>query len=252
LYTRGKLRHQSHPSSTYEHLVGGLPISTIRWIAITAALHLALAIPASARTHQIVQNGGFETDVSGWTVNQGALRHTTATVRAGSGAAQTIIHSQWDASDVVQCADVSALVETWPASNGKKQLTLSGYVNTNATTVSLIRLEAHFYADPSCSESLQWQPTPSVPSPTDGWAPVSGTATIPPRTKSIAIHLYAEGAGGESVYWDDIMAYSDSDTGLVNEVEDVERLAPIVLPICVAIAAFGLFGLLGLMKRGRR
>jgi hypothetical protein len=66
------------------------------------------------------------------------------------------------------------------------------------------------------------------------------------------LHLYAEGAGGEMVYWDDIEAYSDPDTGLANEVQEVEKFAPTVLPICVAIVAFGLFGLLGLLRRGRR
>ncbi len=211
-----------------------------------------LAIAASAQAHQIVQNGGFETDVNGWAVNQGDLHHTTATVHTGSGSAQTVIHPQWGASDIAQCADVSAVMGTWPAPNGTKQLTLSGYANTDITTVNLIRLEAHFYSDPSCSESLQWYPTPCVPSPTAGWTQVSGTATIPPSTKSIGIHLYAEGAGGETVYWDDVGAYSDPDAGLVNDVEEVEKLAPTVLPICVAVAVFGLFGLLGLMKRGRR
>jgi hypothetical protein len=211
-----------------------------------------LAVPASAQAHQIVQNGGFETDVSGWVVNQGDLHYTTATVHTGSGSAETTIHPQWGASDVVQCADVRAIMETWPAPNGTKQLTLSGYANTNATTVSPIRLEAHFYSDPSCTESLQWYPIPSTPSPTDGWAMVSGTMTIPPGTKSIGIHLYAEGTGGETVYWDDVEAHSDSNTGLVNDVQEVEKLAPTILPICVAVAAFGLFGLLGLMRRGRR
>lgn len=210
-----------------------------------------LAIPASAQAHQIVQNGGFETDISGWTVNQGDLHHTTATVRTGSGSAEAIIHPRYGASDIVQCADVSAIMGTWPTPNGTKQLTLSGYVNTNATTVSRIRLEAHFYSDPSCSESLQWYPTPSMPSPTAGWARASGTVTVPLKTKSIGIHLYAEGAGGETIYWDDVEAYSDSDTGLVNEVQEVEKLAPTVLPICVAVAAFSLFGLLGLIKRGK-
>jgi hypothetical protein len=232
--------------------LGELPISTIRWIAITAALHLALAVPAGVQTCQIVRNGGFETDVSGWSVNQGDLYHTTATVHSGSGSAQTIIHSQWGASDIVQCANVSAIVKTWPAPNGTKQLILSGYANTDAATISLIRLEAHFYSDPNCSESLQWYPTPSVPSPTTGWVKASSTATIPPGTESIGIHLYAEGAGGEIVYWDDIGIYSASDTGLVNEVQEVEKLAPTILPICVAIAAFGLFGLLGLIKRSKR
>jgi hypothetical protein len=215
-------------------------------------LQLVLTIPAGTQTHQIVQNGGFEIDVSGWAVNQGDLYHTTVMVHSGSGSAQTIIHSQWGASDIVQCANVSTIVGTWPAPNGTKQLILSGYANTDATTISLIRLEAHFYSDPSCSESLQWYPTPSVPSPTTGWVRASGTATIPPRTKSIGIHLYAEGSGGEIVYWDDVGIYSASDTGLVNEVQEVEKLAPAVLPVCVAIAAFGLFGLLGLMKRGKR
>jgi hypothetical protein len=211
-----------------------------------------LAIPASAQAHQIVQNGGFETDISGWVVNQGDLHYTTATVHTGSGSAETIIHPQWGASDIVQCTDVRAIVETWPAPNGTKRLTLSGYANTNANTVSLIRLEAHFYSDPCCTESLQWYPTPSVCSPTDGWARASGTTTIPPGTKSIGIHLYAEGVGGEMVCWDDIGAHSDSDTGLANDVQEVEKLAPTVLPICVAVAALGLFGLLGLMKRGKR
>jgi hypothetical protein len=211
-----------------------------------------LAIPASAQAHQIVQNGGFETDVSGWVVNQGDLHHTTATVHTGSGSAETIIHSQWGASDVAQCSDVRAIMDTWPAPNGTKRLTLSGYANTNTNTVSLIRLEAHFYSDSSCTESLQWYPTPSVCSPTDGWARASGTTTIPPGTKSIDIHLYAAGAGGEMVYWDDIGAHSDSDTGLANDVQEAEKLAPTVLPICVAVAALGLFGLLGLMKRGKR
>jgi hypothetical protein len=215
------------------------------------ALCLVLAVTASAQAHQVVRNGGFETDVSGWHVSQGDLRHTTVTVHTGSGSAETIIHPQYGASDIVQCADVSAIMGTWPAPNGTRQLTLSGYVNTDATTVSRIRLEAHFYSDPGCSESLQWYTTPSVPSPTAGWAQASGTVTVPLKTKRIGIHLYAEGAGAETVYWDDVGAYSDSDTGLVNEVQEVEKLAPTVLPICVAVAAFGLFGLLGLMKRGR-
>lgn len=185
-------------------------------------------------------------------MNQGDLYYTTATVRTGSGAAETIIHPQWGVSDVVQCADVHAIMGSWPAPSGTKRLTLSGYANTAATAVSLIRLEAHFYSDPSCAESLQWYPTPSATSPTDGWARISGTTAIPPGTKSICIHLYAEGAGGETVYWDDVGAHSDSDTGLANDVQEIEKLAPTVLPICVAVAAFGLFGLLGLMRRGRR
>lgn len=184
-------------------------------------------------------------------MNQGELHHTTATVYAGSGSAETIIHPQWGASDVVQCVDVSGLIGAWPAPNGTKQLILSAYVNTSATTVKLMRLEAHFYSDSSCSESLQWYPTPSVPSPTNGWTPVSGTATIPPRTKSVAIHIYAEGDGGEAVYWDLVEAYSDADTGLANEVEEAEKRAPTVLPLCVATIAFLLFGLLGLLRRGR-
>lgn len=185
-------------------------------------------------------------------MSQGSLQHTTAIVHSGSGSAQAIIHPQYGASDIVQCTNVSAIMETWPAPNGAKRLTLSGYVNTNADTVSHIRLEAHFYSDPSCSESLQWYPTPSLSSPTSGWAQASGTVTVPQKTKSIGLHLYAEGAGGEMVYWDDIEAYSDPDTGLANEVQEVEKFAPTVLPICVAIVAFGLFGLLGLLRRGRR
>lgn len=211
-----------------------------------------LAATVSAQAHQIVQNGGFETDVSGWAVSQGSLHHTTATVHTGSGSAQAIIHPQYGASDVVQCIDVSAIMETWTTPDEAKQLTLSGYANTDATTVGRIRLEVHFYSDPSCNESLQWYPTPSLPSPTPGWANVSETVTVPPRTRSIGIHLYAEGTGGEAVHWDDIEAYSDSATGLANEVQEIEKLAPTILPICVAVAAFGLFGLLGLMGRGRR
>jgi hypothetical protein len=230
---------------------GGFPISAIRSTAITAALCLVLAASAWAQTHQIVRNGGFETDVNGWTVNQGSLNHTTAIVHTGSGSAEMIIHPEWHVSHIVQCTDVSAIMETWPAPGGTRHLILSGYTHTNATTVSLIRMEAHFYSGLGCSELLNWYAAPPIAGPTNGWIRSSSTTAIPPRTKSIGIQLYAEGAGGETVYWDDVEAHPDSDTGLVNDVEEVEKLAPTVLPICVAVAAFGLFGLLGLMKRGR-
>lgn len=211
-----------------------------------------LAATASAQAHQIVQNGGFETDVSGWAVSQGSLQHTTAIVHTGSGSAQAIVHPQYGASDIVQCIDVSTIMETWTTPDGAKQLTLSGYATTNATTINRIRLEAHFYSDPNCSESLQWHHTPSLTSPTGGWTMASKIMTVPSGTKSIGIRLFTEGAGGETVYWDNIEAHPNSDTGLTNEVQEVEKLAPTILPICVAVAAFGLFGLLGLMGRGRR
>jgi hypothetical protein len=216
------------------------------------ALCLVLVASAWAQGHQIVRNGGFETDVNGWTVNQGSLNHTTAIVHTGSGSAEMIIHPEWHVSHIVQCTDVSAMLETWPASGEAKRLTLSGYTLTNASTVSLIRMEAHFYSDLDCCESLTWYAAPSITGPTTGWIRSSSTTTIPPRTKSIGIQLYAKGAGGEAVYWDDVEAYPDSDTGLANDVQEVEKLAPTILPICVAVAAFGLFGLLGLMRRGRR
>jgi hypothetical protein len=86
-----------------------------------------LTVPASAQTHQIVQNGGFESNVSEWAVNQGSLNHTTATVHAGSGAAETIIHPDWGVSDVVQCVDVSAAIRTWPAPDGTSGTPLHPY-----------------------------------------------------------------------------------------------------------------------------
>jgi hypothetical protein len=232
--------------------LGGFPISTIRRIAIAVVLSLVLAVPTSAQTRQIVQNGGFESCVSEWTVNQGDLNHTTATVHTGSGSAETTIHPQWGASDVVQCIDVSTIIKTWPAPDGIERLTLSGYVNATATTISMIRMEAHFYSGLGCGELLQWYAAPSISSPTAGWVKVSGTTTIPARTKSIGIHLYAEGSGGETVCWDDVEAYSDADNGLLYSLEEAETLVPTVLPICVAVAALAGFGLLWLMKQGRR
>jgi hypothetical protein len=81
---------------------------------------------------------------------------------------------------------------------------------------------------------------------------VSGTTIIPTRTKSIGIHIYAEGSGSEIVYWDDVEAYSDSDTSMLYSAKEAEALAPTVLPVCVAIAAFSGCGLLWLIKQRRR
>jgi hypothetical protein len=215
------------------------------------ALCLIFTTSAWAQSHQIVRNGGFETDVDGWTATQGSLNHTTAIVHAGSGSAETIIHPEWHISHVVQCADVSTMMETWPAPGGTKRLALSGYIYTDASTVSQVRMETHFYSDLSCSERLNWYAASPIVGPTNGWIRSSSTITIPAKTKSIGIQLYAEGAGGEAVYWDDIEAYPDSDTGLANEVREVEKLAPTILPICVVVAALSLFGLLGLARRGR-
>jgi hypothetical protein len=102
----------------------------------------------------------------------------------------------------------------WPsAGDGKKYMTISAYVKTDASDT--LSLWTTFCSDADCSSSctIVGEPSANRNGPTTGWEQFSATFEIPASAQCIRrIALAHSGDDVSTVYWDDVTAYSSTPT----------------------------------------
>jgi len=202
-------------------------MKTILWvIASTTLLFLLLVFLASAQTNQVVINGDFEVDTSGWIVGVGTLSRTTTVVHTGTGSAQMdlgVFDHRIFRGDFGQCIDLSSELFTWPEVDGKKYIIISAFIKTSAN-IEDVHVEGLFYTNTTCDRGhLSTLHSPVVYENT-GWTQVSVQGEIPATAMSLFVGLPSMGDDTSTVYYDNIQAYSPE---IMSEIEVSEGMLDI-------------------------
>ncbi len=205
-------------------------MSKIRWI-IAGILFLALALPVGAQTKQVITNGGFETDTTGWTVSTGALSRTTTVVHTGSGSGQLDLADTGEglyAGEIHQCIDLSGDLADWPVSGGGKQITFSGMFKTDAGGGSDTFFWIQFWATPDCNNYVSGDFSTGVTN--QDWTEDRHTMEIPATAQSVRVWVIAESTATTGpVYVDELRAFSSTPTAVtVQSFSMIPSQTPIV------------------------
>jgi hypothetical protein len=196
-----------------------------RWLVLSVVvLSLVVALPASTQTKSVLANGDFEVDTAGWAAEYGVLARTTTAPHGGVGAAQvTALAAEggvgWIRS---QCIDLTPELATWPvAPDGKKYLTLNGYVKSDGA--ANVALEIEFYTGNDCTDSIVTKSSVDVTN-TD-WTLLSATEDITDTASSVTISVwgYTAPEADTVFYADDLTAFSSASVNAVQMQELMVR-----------------------------
>ncbi len=188
-------------------------------IISTMFLSLSLVFLARAQANQIVTNGDFEIDTSGWDVGIGTLSRTTTVVYTGTGSAQMNLNVTAPIQGQFgQCIDLSSELATWPEVAGKKYIIISAFIKTSAN-IQDTHVKGLFYTNTTCNSGhISTLLSPVVSGKTD-WMQVSKQGEIPATAMSLFVGLDAIGIS--TVYYDNIQVYSPD---FMSEIEVSEGM----------------------------
>ena len=168
--------------------------------------------------HQVVKNGGFDSDTGYWDLPYGTLRRTTSEYNTGPGAAQLITSDSDGLGDYRgtfgQCIDLRDELGDWYELDGQKHLTLEAHLKTDASIAS-VTLHGIFLEDARCRITHVGQLPLQEVSGSQDWTKVSTSAVVPDTAKSLHVFVWATGLNNSAaVYVDDIWAYPSSPDAL--------------------------------------
>lgn len=211
----------------------------IRAISITILILVigSALSPVWAQAKQVVVNGDFETDVSGWSVVTGAFSRTTTVVHTGNGSGQLDLADAGEgglyAGDIYQCIDLSGDLADWPVSGAEKYITFSGMVKTDAGDGSDAFFWIQFWANADCSSYVSGQFSSGTAN--QDWTEERHTMEIPISAQSIRVWVMAEGtATSGPVYVDELRAFSSTPTAVTVQhfgVKQVRSMAGVVFVV---------------------
>lgn len=187
-------------------------------------------------TKQIITNGGFETDVSGWDVNDGVLSHTTTVVHTGDGSGQLDLVNNLEGGYVgnfSQCIDLSGDLVDWPPLGTDNYITVSGMFKTNAGSGSDAFFLTQFWANINCSSHVS--DTFSAGVANQDWTEERYTLAIPADAQSVQIWVFAGGETSSPVYIDELRAFSSTPTAVSMQHIGVKQPVPLAGVIVVIL-----------------
>ncbi|MGD8969522.1 MAG: choice-of-anchor Q domain-containing protein, partial [Anaerolineae bacterium] len=238
---------------TREVIANNTPIPTLRKAqgeaTETADLPTtAASTPACAQGGGIVQNGGFDSDVSDWEKPYGRLLHTTSEYNSAPGAAQLVTSHSSDSLEQLgtfgQCIDLGAQLEGWPEVDGREQALVEVYLKTDANIVSA-SLNVIFLSGGRCTGEHVGQLYPGPVAGGQDWTRVSGTMAVPDTAKSLHVFVWATGVDDSgTVYVDDIQACPSepaaaTGTGIPPTATPIPGTAAPILPTATPLPASG-------------
>jgi len=222
-------------------------IATICVLATTALL-VSVAI---AKT-ELITNGTFETDTSGWNPSNTKAVLTRITSDAHSGSASlevknTSTSSQTVTNGAIQCINLS------PVEN---YYTVDGWVKVPAQTNTSAEafLKFAFYPSTDCGGSQSGAAETSVVSVGTDWTNVNATTSTSLGALSVEVRLYVRkgGSTGDALaYFDDISFFSSTATAVTLSSLTAHSAQSIRRPEYVLAAVFRwLWLMLGLAAAG--
>ena len=188
-----------------------------RWVLLSVVLlALVMVVPARTQTKSVLPNGDFEVDTAGWAAEYGALARTTTAPHGGVGAAEvTVLAAEggigWIRS---QCIDLTSELGTWPvAPDGKKYLTLNGYVKSDGA--ANVALELEFFMGNDCTNSILTKS--SIDTASTDWTLLSATEDITDSAFSVTVSVwgYTAPEADTVFYADDLTAFSSASVNAV-------------------------------------
>lgn len=189
-----------------------------RWLILNVILlSLIMALPASTQTKSVLVNGGFETALNEWQIlAAGTLTRTTTAPHSGSYAAQVDTTADDGYGWAYQCIDLSSHLATWPiAPDGKKYLTLDGYVKSDGE--ANVALEIEFYTGINCTNPISETQKSSIDTNSVNWTLLSVTDEITDTAVSVTANFwgYTPNSIATTFYADDLRVFSSSDVNAV-------------------------------------
>jgi len=220
-----------------------------RWLILNVVLlSLVMALPASTQTKSVLQNGGFENGLSQWQIlDVGTLTHTNTAPHSGSGAAQVDTTALDGYGWAYQCIDLSSHLATWPeAADGKKYLTLDGYVKSDGE--ANVALEIEFYTGVSCTNPISETSKMSIDTNSRDWTFLSVTDEITDTAVSVTANFlgYTGNEVATTFYADDLRVFSSAS---VNAVKMQGIIARGGLWSIVAVGGVALAGVVLVRRR---
>ncbi|MEJ5309117.1 MAG: hypothetical protein WHX52_05055 [Anaerolineae bacterium] len=189
-----------------------------RWLILNVVLlSLIMALPASTQTKSVLVNGGFETALNEWQILvAGTLTRTTTAPHSGSYAAQVDTTADDGYGWAYQCIDLSSHLATWPtAPDGKKYLTLDGYVKSDGE--ANVALEIEFYTGINCTNPISETQKSSIDTNSVNWTLLSVTDEITDTAVSVTANFwgYTLNSVATTFYADDLRVFSSASVNAV-------------------------------------
>ena len=178
---------------------------------VLVSLVLILPIGAQTPTQSVLLNGGFNSDLSGWTQSgSGTFVRTTSVFHTGPGAVALTVTAPLDSNAGWQCIDLSTVLAGWPPdTNGKKYLTFNGYLKSDGSLN--VRLEMLFYPNTVCGPNGQLGTSSSAYRTSSEWTLHTVTGEIPSSARSIMVYFVSGySSPGGTFYADDLAVFSST------------------------------------------
>ncbi len=191
----------------------------------------------------LVQNGTFDTDTTGWSNStSGSIAWVDTEYHTSPGAAQ--ITNKRNSSTVFSAGGVQCVTLPSPQAD---YYTIQGWIKVptqmNMTAQGYIRLQ--FYINADCTSDVGDARDSNLVSQGTGWTLVSKTTFRPAGAQSVKVRLYVRKAGLTSAYAyvDDVELYASSPTS-------VTVFGTSVAPASLSFPSWTLYILVGIVAFG--